>query len=123
MKSIKRGRGPSQLGGVMSIFAALFGIVWMIAAANISGIFALFGLFFVGMAIASAVYNFRNASGENRMSLYDIVDSEEEPDPLAPQSEQTQRNSRQAFAFCPYCGEKLSETFSYCPKCGKKMPQ
>ena len=53
------------------------------------------------------------------MSLYDIVDAEEEPDPLAPQAQQA---PRQAFAFCPYCGEKLRDTFSYCPKCGKKLP-
>lgn len=64
MKSIKRGRGPSQFSGVMSIFAVLFVIVWMIDAASISGVFALFGLFFVEAAIASAVYNFRNASAE-----------------------------------------------------------
>ena len=70
MKSIKPGRGPSMMSGVASIGAAIFGLIWTIAAASMgAGPFALFGLVFIGMAIASGVYNFKNATSENRYSF------------------------------------------------------
>ncbi len=83
MKSIKPGRGPSMMGGIGSVFAALFGVFWTIMAINIGGGFmAIFGLIFIGMAFVMAVYNFKNATGENRYSSYDIVDENEEIDPF-----------------------------------------
>lgn len=30
MKSIKPGRGPSMMGGISALFAALFGVFWII---------------------------------------------------------------------------------------------
>ena len=48
MKSIKPGRGPSQMG----------------------------------MAIYAAVYNHHNATSKDRYSFFDIVDEDEEADPL-----------------------------------------
>ena len=80
------------------------------------------------MGIAEAVYSFKNASGENRYSSFDIVDSSEEPDPL------NERFGRQAeepaadvppegFAYCPYCGAKLGEGFIFCGKCGRELPK
>ena len=32
MKSIKPGRGPSMMGGLGSIFAGVFGVIWTMAA-------------------------------------------------------------------------------------------
>ena len=85
MKSIKPGRGPSAMGAVGSIFSAIFGIIWTIAAASMGApvFFWLFGVVFVILGIVQAIYNFKNATGENRYSEFDIVDSTEEPDPLA----------------------------------------
>ena len=37
MKSIKRGRGPSMMEGIGSVFMAIFGVLWMITAASIGG--------------------------------------------------------------------------------------
>ncbi|WP_438434089.1 zinc-ribbon domain-containing protein [Gorillibacterium sp. sgz500922] len=90
MKSFKPGRGPSALSGIGSIVAVLFGIFWTVMAFSItrgapgpiSLIFPLFGVLFILTGIVQAVYHFKNASGRNRMSLFDIVDSREEPDPL-----------------------------------------
>ena len=83
MRSIKQGRGPSMMGGVASICAALFAIIWTILAVSIGGgLFALFGVVFILMAIASAIYNFKNATSPNRYSLFDITGHGEEPDPL-----------------------------------------
>lgn len=134
MKSIKPGRGPSMMGAVGSICAALFGVIWTLAAASMGApfFFPLFGLVFIGMGIVSAVYNFKNATGENRYSSFDIVDAQEEPDPLNQRFggqdgyESTgfddHASSNEEFSFCPYCGAKLGEDFAFCGKCGRQLP-
>ena len=82
MKSVKRGRGPSFLSGIIGIGIALFGVFWTILAiAGGAWFMAPFGLIFIGVAIFNTIYNFKNATGKNRYSEYDITDSEEEPDP------------------------------------------
>lgn len=126
MKSIKPGRGPSMFSGVMSIIVGLFGVFWTIMALG-AGPFALFGLIFIGVAIYSAIYNFKNATSKNRYSAYDIVDSHEEPDPFQERFGHPTPNPRSdsttcEAAYCPYCGIKVEEKYEYCPKCGKKLP-
>ena len=142
MKSIKPGRGPSAMGAVGSIFSAIFGIIWTIAAASMGApvFFWLFGVVFVILGIVQAIYNFKNATGENRYSEFDIVDSTEEPDPLAqklglerenPESEAGAdtpvfRDIPPAGAelrYCPYCGARLGSGFTFCGKCGKRLPE
>lgn len=141
MKSIKRGRGPSMRNGAGSIVAALFGVFWLILAVAITFdapnefpfmlvkiIFPLFGVGFIISAIAGAAYHFRNATGENRYSEFDIVEDDEEPDPLneyfgAKSSAASSENEADSDTeFCPYCGAKAEKTFVYCRKCGKKLP-
>ena len=101
-----------------------------IGSAALTGFFLLFGVAFIGIGVVNAVYSFKNAAGENRYSAYDIVDSDEEPDPLderfgrqpdnaaPPQAGETGK-----LAYCPYCGAKLGEGFSFCGKCGKALPE
>ena len=131
MKSIKPGRGPSAMGAVGSIFSAIFGIIWTIAAASMGApvFFWLFGVVFVILGIVQAIYNFKNATGENRYSEFDIVDSAEEPDPLAqklglerenPESEAGEAGD---FRHCPYCCARLGSGFTFCGKCGKRLPE
>ena len=129
MRSIKPGRGPFMMGGVGSVFAALFGVVWTITAISSGApvFFGLFGLFFIGMAIAQAIYNFKNASGKNRYSSFDITEDGEEPDPLDIRfSDHGDKQDRQsdpaASSFCPYCGTPAREGYAYCRRCGKKLP-
>lgn len=142
MKSIKPGRGPSMMGGIGSIFAALFGVIWTIVALSSgAGIFALFGVCFIGLAIFQAVYNIRNATSENRYSEFDIVDSCEEEDPWnrrfgaerdarqCPEQSASSQPPEQtppvdgAFRFCPYCGKPLGGDFRFCPHCGRELPE
>ena len=131
MKSIKPGRGPSMMNAAGAVFAVIFGIIWTIAAAGMGApfFFPLFGLVFIGMGITSAIYNFKNATGENRYSSFDIVDGDEEPDPLnarfgrersADDADFTDGASNE-FAFCPYCGMELQEDFAFCPRCGREL--
>lgn len=129
MKHIKRGRGPSFMGGIMGIAMAVFGVLWTFIAASMgAGPFALFGVVIICIAVAEAVYNFKNASGNNRYSEYDIVDSDEEPDPLNEkygkvQNVQKEQKPQQGEnRFCPYCGTKVADDYTYCNNCGKKLP-
>lgn len=126
MKSIKPGRGPSMMGGIAGIFMIGFGILWTVIAAQASGIFALFGILWTGVAIAMTIYNFKNATGKNRYSAYDITDASEEPDPLSerfgnPQIT-IQRKNDTDNKFCPYCGTPAADNFAFCNHCGKKLP-
>ena len=130
MKSVKPGRGPSMMSGVMCIFMALFGVVWTVLAAGTGGgLFALFGVFFIGIAVVQAIYNFTNATSENRYSEFDIVDSQEEEDPWdrrfgAPPPPQQNGEPPQAdISDCPYCGAALQDDFAFCPKCGRELPK
>ena len=128
MKSIKPGRGPSMMNAAGAVFAVIFGIIWTIAAAGMGApfFFPLFGLLFIGMGVMSAVYNFKNATGEERYSTFDIVDSDEEPDPLNARFGKERDDDDAApasneFAFCPYCGMELQEDFAFCPRCGREL--
>ena len=129
MKSVKPGRGPSMMGGIGNIIAAVFGVVWIWAAAGMGAPvpFLMFGVVFVVMALVSAVYNFQNATGENRFSEYDITEDGEEPDPLEKRQNQAVSLAKDSAAetneggFCPYCGAKTAADYTFCRKCGKKL--
>ena len=127
MKSIKPGRGPSFMAGIGSVGAAVFGIIWTIAAASMGAptFFCLFGVVFVIIGIAQAAYNFKNAAGKNRFSTFDITDESEEPDPLnqrfgEPQIEHID-NTGENGNFCPYCGSKVNSDYEFCRNCGKRI--
>lgn len=130
MRSIKPGRGPSAMGAVGSVAVGIFGIFWTISAASMGApvFFVLFGVVFVGVAIVQGIFHLKNATGANRMSIYDITD--DKPDPLDPY---LKANSRQSvnneefrqdgdFNFCPYCGRAIKhDAYQYCPKCGNDI--
>ena len=140
MKSIKPGRGPSAFGGVASVLGALFGVIWIVAAVTMGApwFFALFGVAFVGLSIANAVFGFHNAFGKNRYSSFDITEDGEEPDPFhsriepeapdapeapeAPEAPDAQRAFSQGPRYCPYCGGTADEGYAYCRYCGRKLP-
>ena len=126
MKSIKPGRGASMMGGVVGIFMIGFGIFWTIMASNISGPFAIFGILWTGIAVVTTVYNFKNATGKNRYSAFDITEGSEEPDPLNERfgnpKTTTDKKTEAANRFCPYCGTAVDKDFEFCNHCGKKLP-
>ncbi|WP_042169009.1 zinc ribbon domain-containing protein [Paenibacillus gorillae] len=140
MKSIKPGRGPSAMGAAGSIGSVIFGILWTIIAFSITRdapfplvgiIFPLFGVVFVITGIFQAVVHYKNATGKNRMSIVDIVDADEESDPLDRYYRKGSKEGRDSLAsaapdgikkFCPYCGNRLaSADYEYCPQCGKPL--
>ncbi len=127
MKSIKPGRGPSLKGGIIGIAVALFGVFWTVMAAVMGAwIMIPFGLIFIGIAVVNTIYDFKNATGKNRYSEYDITDENEEPDPW---NEHFGNNNTQSFSeqikkgrYCPYCGTKNEENYKYCTDCGRELP-
>ena len=133
MKSVKPGRGPSAMGAVGSVIAVIFGIFWTIMASSMGApiFFPLFGVLFIIVGIVQAIYNFKNATGENRCSAFDIVDSSEEPDPLdrhfrpesGAEAAPAEDGESGDFRFCPYCGARLGSGFTFCGKCGKRLPE
>lgn len=126
MKSIKPGRGPSFMGGVMGIAGALFGVFWTVMAiAGGAWFMAPFGLIFIGVAVYNTIYNFKNATGKNRYSEYDIVDESEEPDPWDEKFGNIRKEEKvsvTAAKYCPYCGEKAEKDYRFCSSCGRELP-
>lgn len=119
MKSIKPGRGPSAMSAVGEVCAAIFGVLWTILASQSGAppVFCLFGVLFILVAVGSAIYNFMNATKKNRFSVADIVDDQEEPDPLnrrfGPEGQQPR--------FCRQCGGRLPADAKFCPGCGTRV--
>ena len=128
MKSIKPGRGPSAMNAVGSAVGIIFGLVWTAVAASMSPIMAIFGVLFIIMGVVNLVYHAKNAAGEERYSLMDIVDENEEPDPLNEKFGKpgdpgdAPSPSGGESRFCPYCGAPVDGDYAFCPKCGKKLP-
>ena len=126
MKSVKPGRGPSGMSAIAAVIAVIFGIFWTITTISMGapGMFPLFGVLFIIMGIVNAVYHYKNATGENRYSAYDITEEGEEPDPLNVRFEQQQKpyTSGTTARFCPYCGRNAASDYEFCPSCGKRLP-
>ncbi|ANB60210.1 zinc-ribbon domain protein [Anoxybacillus amylolyticus] len=132
---MKPGRGPSFQGVAGSIVAIVFGVFWTVMAFSITNespfpvtkVFPFFGLIFIGLGIFQAIYHYKNATGKNRMSVIDIVDSKEEPDPLNarfgrnPSSAEKMEASGENRHYCPYCDQQVQNDFAFCPACGKRI--
>ncbi len=131
MKSVKPGRGPSFMNMAGSIGAAVFGIIWTFGTLTMGApfFFPLFGLVFIIIALAQAFFYYKNATGQNRYSSFDITDSWEEPDPLNKKfsgglngEPLEHTNAENADSFCPYCGAAVQSGFVFCNRCGKQLP-
>lgn len=146
MRSIKPGRGPSGMKFWNSMFSIVFGVIWTLiaifiatSAAMVVGgafgviamIFPLFGVVFIINGIVHAMYNYKNATGQDRYSEFDITEDGEEGDPgrrwvkgAEPWDKpKPPQSPRSGADFCPYCGTKTQSGFRFCPKCGRELPQ
>ncbi len=114
------------MGGIVGIAVALFGVFWTVMTIVMEAWFMIpFGLIFIAIAVVNTVYNFKNATGKNRYSEYDITDENEEPDPWNERFEEKRNEAvRDNFKgrYCPYCGAKAESDFKYCADCGRELP-
>ena len=126
MKSVKPGRGPSALGAWGAVVMVAFGIFWTAAVLNMGApfIFPAFGVLFIITGVITGLYNWRNATGKNRYSSFDITEEGEEPDPLERRFEQEEdgEEARPGAGFCPYCGAPADADYAFCRQCGKRLP-
>ena len=129
-----------MMGAFGSAAAVVFGVIWTFAAMSMGAppFFGLFGIVFIAMGIVQVIYNYKNATGKNRFSAFDITDGHEEPDPLdeyfAKERRGEGREDRTAFSgrngadlegnnFCPYCGDEVDDDYVFCGNCGKQLPK
>lgn len=119
------------MGGIIGIAVALFGAFWTVMAISGGAWFMTpFGIIFVVIAVINTVYNFKNATGKNRYSEYDITDENEEPDPFNERfggcdyndTAERKASPSSESRYCPYCGNPVAQEFEYCNICGKKLP-
>ena len=94
MKSIKQGRGPSLIGGIVALGMSVFGLVMAGEVRATESHFSAFGsnpgagggvtfcYLFSGACILVGIYSIYCAVAKNRPSHLDITDGDEEPDPL-----------------------------------------
>lgn len=134
--SVKQGRTRSAQGVAGGVFGMIFGVIWTIGAISIGApwFFALFGVFFVGMIGFNTYISYKNATGENRYSEFDIVEMDAEPDPWDKKfrNDETEFEVNQSCGhihekgttarYCPYCGTQAETDFEFCKNCGKKLP-
>lgn len=72
--------------------------------------------------ITMRVKAYHNATADDRYSLVDKVDSDEETDPLNEKySHKVDRGNKSdsiqgtSVAYCPYCGKPVEGDFDFCP--------
>ena len=132
MYSVKPGRGPSLLGAIVGIVVAIMGVFWTFTATShgAPALFAVFGVFFVILALGGVLYNMFNATSPNRVSTYDITGPGEERDPVGdalirsrPIGAETAPGlpAGSSPAYCSGCGRKLEGSFKFCPGCGRPV--
>ncbi len=116
------------MNGIGALAAVLFGIVWTIGVVRAGAplIFPIFGILFVILGVVQMMYHYKNATGKNRYSLFDIT--EDERDPLEERFGESRvvdhkPDQSDADGFCPYCGKGVEGSYEYCPKCGRKLPK
>ena len=122
MKQVKLGREIAKRNTVGLLFVAAFGIFWCFLAMSLHFYFMIpFGILFVGFALYSAAFSYRNATSETRESIIDIEDtnSYDHFDKNEYDIEYVDTKTQ----YCPYCGRGVKEDYTYCPSCGQKLPE
>lgn len=80
----------------------------------------------LAVAADQAIYSFKNATGKNPYSAFDITDSSEEPESLNERFGNPQNTTQEKDdidnKFCPYCETSVAGDFEFCNNCGKKLP-
>ena len=117
------------MGALGSVIAVVFGIFWTVSAASMGAPSPSPSSACCSLSWASSRPSTisKNAAGKKRYSAFDIVDGEEEPDPLnqrlaASPGGRGHVRTGGPLRYCPYCGAKLGDSYTFCGHCGKRAP-
>ena len=116
MRNRKPEKGPLFMSIGVAVFVLIFAIFWTVMAARLAPFMAIFGIFFVGFAIAQIVITINHASGKDSHTSFDSP-NEQENRYAKPQS------NPESPTYCPSCGAKVEADFVYCSECGRKLPK
>ncbi|WP_353683655.1 zinc ribbon domain-containing protein [Thermodesulfovibrio sp. 3907-1M] len=130
MKQVMPGRVPSKIGFAGSIVFIILALLMLILINSqfsehgeggtfIHLVFMLVGVVIVVGGIGSAIYSYKNAFSEKRISEYDIVEQSEEDESI--KGVRNEKSDRGSTNYCPYCGNPVKETFLFCPNCGERI--
>jgi len=121
MRNNRPDKGPLLVQMLLSIFVLVFAVFWTILAASGAGFMAIFGVFFIVIAIVRMVMLWRHATGRDRKD-FSVSGNEEEFDRFDRGTETPKgTRSNSDSAYCPYCGAKVGADFTFCGGCGRKL--
>ena len=124
--SLKTGRVPSLMQGVVEIIAGVFvGVIWInIADQTGQGVFRYFyyaGYVMILIAFVGGSYHIYNALAKNRFSEKDIIFSGHEPDPFSRFLDDDEPNLQTGNTYCVTCGNTINKRDNFCSGCGKEV--
>ena len=119
-----RNNRKDNIGSIFgSVFALAFGIVWCIIVARAAPFMIVFGLIFIGIAIANIVRVIICSKNSNNNINY--IENEYNEMPYSDDQynffEQLENKSKKHVASCPFCKKTVSITDKYCKNCGSKI--
>lgn len=115
MKKPVPSRKEAIPGLIVTAVMVLFGVFWTVGAYKESGLFALFGIFWIGFVIIGAVPAFKAVFGGKSNGKTDNITGFTKTD-----KEDFSENSKDS-SHCPYCGERLIGENKFCTNCGKRL--
>ncbi len=119
MRNRRPEKGPLIMSIGVAIFVLVFAVIWTVTAAATVPFMALFGIFFVGFAIAQIIMIVSHASGKKHHSSFPDREEETENRYAKPQAT---ANEKSAQRYCPSCGAKAGADFTFCSDCGRRLP-
>lgn len=121
MRNNRPDKGPLFVQMLISIFVLVFAVFWTTLAASGAGFMAIFGVFFIVIAVARMVMLWRHAMGKDRKD-FSASHGEEQFDRFDRGTDsQEEPRSTTSSAYCPYCGAKVGADFTFCGECGRKL--
>ena len=116
MRNRRPEKGPFFFQMFMNIFVLVFAVIWTALVARGAPFMAIFGIFFIGFAIARIVMTVKYAAEKDRRTF------SEEPENRYAKTETPSATRNTSATYCPYCGAKVESDFAFCGECGRKLP-
>jgi|GEM_PF-7091069 len=111
-------KGASVAGIFAGIFAAGFGVFWLVGASSAGAppFFILFGMIFILVALVTIGIHVHNAGAEPEQRITGKTIYE-----LGEESDEKNDTATQAQAFCHSCGKGTQNRDRFCSACGTAL--